>query len=128
MMETVPTVRVLDGIDAVVLPDLPGEIAPAMSDIAGLAVMQTMFEAELTETCGLKGEHNPDRVAVSQRTEKGSRVPSTRADVRTTSRGTSDPASQVYTFMGQFGPLWFTIGTLRSKHLSAIWLGSVAGF
>jgi putative transposase len=59
MMETVPTVRVVDGIDAVVLPDLPEEIAPAMSDIAGLAVTQTMFEAELTEACGLKGETQP---------------------------------------------------------------------
>ena len=85
-MKTVPTVRVADSTDAVVLPDLPEEIALAMGDIAGaaregllamsvaagLAVMQTMFEAELTEACGPKGKHNPDRVAVRHGTEKGS--------------------------------------------------------
>jgi hypothetical protein len=77
-VKTVPTVRVVDSTDAVVLPDLPEEIALAMSDIAGaaregllamsvaagLAVMQTMFEAEPTEACGPKGIHDPDRVAV----------------------------------------------------------------
>ncbi len=86
LMKTVPTVRVADSTDAVVLPDLPEEIALAMGDIAGaaregllamsvaagLAVMQTMFEAELTEACGPKGKHNPDRVAVRHGTEKGS--------------------------------------------------------
>jgi hypothetical protein len=62
-VKTVATVRLADTTDAVVLPDLPEEIALAMRDIAGaaregllamsvaagLAVMQAMFEAEITE-------------------------------------------------------------------------------
>ena len=36
-MKTVPTVRLADTTDAEVLPDLPEEIALAMSDIAGAA-------------------------------------------------------------------------------------------
>jgi putative transposase len=103
-MKTVPTIRVADSTDAVVLPDLPEEIALAMSDIAGaaregllamsvaagLAVMQTVFEAEITEACGLKGKHNPDRVAVRHGAENGSvtlggrRVSVTRPRARTT--------------------------------------------
>ena len=85
-MKTVPTVRVADSTDAVVLPDLPEEIAVALGDIAGaaregllalsvaagMAVMQTMFEAEITEVAGPKGKHDPDRVAVRHGTEKGS--------------------------------------------------------
>jgi len=85
-MKTVPTVRVADTTDAVVLPDLPEEIQLAMGDIAGaaregllamsvatgLAVMQAMFEAEITEIAGPKGKHNPDRAAVRHGSEKGS--------------------------------------------------------
>ena len=36
-MKTVPTVRLADTADAVVLPDLPEEIQLAMADIAGAA-------------------------------------------------------------------------------------------
>ena len=71
-MKTVPTVRLADTTDAAVLPDLPEEIALAMTDIAGaaregllamsvaagLAVMAAMFEAEMAEACGPKGKHN----------------------------------------------------------------------
>jgi transposase-like protein len=102
-MKTVPTIRVADSTDAVVLPDLPEEIALAMSDIAGaaregllamsvaagLAVMQTIFEAEVTEIAGPKDKHNPERVAVRHGAEKGSvtlggrRVSVTRPRART---------------------------------------------
>ena len=102
-MKTVPTVCVADATDAVVLPDLPEEIARAMADIAGaaregllamsvatgLAVMAAMFEAEITEACGAKGKHNPDRAAVRHGSEKGSvtlggrRVSVTRPRART---------------------------------------------
>src|ERR1700740_3120328 len=85
-MKTVPTIRVADSTDTVVLADLPEEIARAMRDIAsaaregllamsvaaGMAVMAAMFEAESTEACGPKGKHNPDRVAVRHGSEKGS--------------------------------------------------------
>ena len=37
-----------------------------MSVAAGLAVMQAMFEAEITAIAGPKGKHDPDRVAVRQ--------------------------------------------------------------
>ena len=103
-MKTVPTIRVADSTDTVVLADLPEEIALAMSDIAsaaregllamsvaaGMAVMAAMFEAESTEACGPKGKHNPDRVAVRPGSEKGSvalggrRVSVTRPRARTT--------------------------------------------
>src|ERR1700739_3562044 len=103
-MKTVPTIRVADSTDTVVLADLPEEIALAMSDIAsaaregllamsvaaGMAVMAAMFEAESTEACGPKGKHNPDRVAVRHGSEKGSvalggrRVSVTRPRARTT--------------------------------------------
>src|ERR1700682_3096424 len=77
-MKTVPTVRLADTADAVVLPDLPEEIALAMTDIAGvaregllamsvaagMAVMAAMFEAEMTEACGPKGKHDATRAAV----------------------------------------------------------------
>jgi putative transposase len=36
-MRTVPTIRVADTADAVVLPELPEEIALALTDIAGAA-------------------------------------------------------------------------------------------
>ena len=77
-MKTVPTVRLADTADAVVLPDLPEGIRLAMTDIAGaaregllamsvaagLAVMAAMFEAEMTEACGPKGKHDAKRAAV----------------------------------------------------------------
>ena len=36
-MKTVPTIRLADSTDAVVLPDLPEEVRLAMTDIAGAA-------------------------------------------------------------------------------------------
>ena len=102
-MKTVPTIRVADTTDAVVLPDLPQEIQLALTDIAvaaregllamsvaaGMAVMAAMFEAEITEIAGTKGKHNPERVAVRHGAEKGSvtlggrRVSVTRPRART---------------------------------------------
>src|SRR6476620_7745848 len=85
-MKTVPTVRLADTADVVAFPDLPEEIALAMTDIAGaaregllalsvaagMAVMQAMFEAEIVETCGPKGKHNRGRAAVRHGSGKGS--------------------------------------------------------
>ena len=102
-MKTVPTVRLADTTDAAALPDLPEEIALAMTDIAdaareglmamsvaaGMAVMAAMFEAEITEIAGLKGKHDTKRAAVRHGTEKGSvtlggrRVPVQRPRART---------------------------------------------
>jgi len=102
-VKTVPTIRVADTTDAVVLPDLPQEIQLALTDIAGaaregllaisvaagMAVMAAMFEAEITEIAGTKGKHNPERVAVRHGAEKGSvtlggrRVSVTRPRART---------------------------------------------
>ena len=72
-MKTVPTVRLADTADAVVLPDLPEEIRLAMTDIAGaaregllamsvaagMAVMPAMFEAEIAEACRAEGQARP---------------------------------------------------------------------
>jgi len=44
----------------------------AMSVAAGLAVMQTMFEAEVTAVAGPKGKHDPQRAAVRHGTGRGS--------------------------------------------------------
>lgn len=102
-MKTVPTVRLADTADAVVLPDLPAEIQLAMADIAGaaregllamsvaagMAVMQAIFEAEIAAACGPKGTHDPDRAAVRHGSGRGSvtlggrRVPVTRPRART---------------------------------------------
>jgi putative transposase len=62
-MKTVPTVRLADTADAVVLPDLPEELRLVMTDIAraaregllalsvaaGMAVMAAMSQAEIIE-------------------------------------------------------------------------------
>ncbi len=85
-MKTVPTIRVADTADAVVLPDLPAEIALALTDIAGaaregllamsvaagMAVMQALFEAEIAEVAGPKGKHDPNRAAVRHGSGRGS--------------------------------------------------------
>jgi len=61
-----------------------------MSVAAGLAVMQTMFEAEVAEVAGPKGRHDADRVAVRHGVGRGSvtlggrRLPVTRPRARTT--------------------------------------------
>src|SRR4051794_8251511 len=68
--------------------DLPAEVRLALSDIAGaardgllamsvaagLAVMQAMFDAEITAACGPKGRHDRDRVATRHGSERGSGV------------------------------------------------------
>jgi putative transposase len=102
-MKTVPTIRIADSTDAVVLPDLPERVQLALTDIAGaaregllamsvatgLAVMAAMFEAEITEACGPKGKHSQHRAAVRHGSEKGSvtlggrRVSVTRPRART---------------------------------------------
>lgn len=103
-MKTVPrNARVLTQEQALQLPDLPEELSLALGDIAaaaregllamsvatGMAVMQTMFEAEITAAAGPKGKHNSERTAVRHGTEKGSvtlggrRVEVTRPRART---------------------------------------------
>jgi putative transposase len=44
----------------------------AMSVAAGMAVMQAMFEAEITAAAGPKGKHDPERAAVRHGTGNGS--------------------------------------------------------
>lgn len=103
-MKTVPTVRLADTTDAAALPDLPEEIALAMTDIAdaaregllamsvaaGMAVMQAMFETEIAGVAGPKGKHDPQRAAVRHGQGRGSvtlggrRVPVDRPRARTT--------------------------------------------
>jgi transposase-like protein len=108
-MKTVPTLRVVSMPDAPAelaglgVDDLPAEVRLALSDIAGaaregllamsvaagLAVMQAMFQAEITAACGPKGQHDPDRAAVRHGAGRGSvvlggrRVPVTRPRART---------------------------------------------
>ena len=77
-MKTVPTLRVVSKPDAPAEPaelgvaDLPAEVRLALTDIAGaaregllamsvaagMAVMQTMFEAEIAAACGPNGKHD----------------------------------------------------------------------
>ena len=102
-MKTVPTIRLAEASDAAGWPELPEEIQLAMADIAGaaregllamsvaagMAVMQAMFEAEIAQTCGPKGTHDPDRAAVRHGSGRGSvtlggrRVAVTRPRART---------------------------------------------
>jgi hypothetical protein len=56
-----------------------GEIAADMRESllalavgAGLQVMGQLMEADVTATCGPRGQHNPDRAAVRHGTEAGS--------------------------------------------------------
>ncbi len=103
-MKTVPTVHVAEATDTGSLPELPEQTMLALADIAGaaregllamsvaagLAVMQTMFEAEVAEVAGPKGRHDADRVAVRHGVGRGSvtlggrRLPVTRPRARTT--------------------------------------------
>jgi putative transposase len=103
-VKTVPVVRLTDSSDAAALPELAEEVRLALTDVAGaaregllamsvatgLAVMQAMFEAEITEVAGAKGKHDPQRAAVRHGTGRGSvtlggrRVPVTRPRARTT--------------------------------------------
>lgn len=105
-MKTVPSLRVVsspDALECTELPGLPEEVRLALAGIAGaaregllamsvaagMAVMHTMFDAEITAACGPKGKHNPDRIASRHGGGRGSvvlggrRVPVTRPRART---------------------------------------------
>jgi putative transposase len=108
-VKTVPTLRVVSKTEAPAelgelgVIDLPAEVRLALVDLAGaardgllamsvaagMAVMQAMFDAEITAACGPKGQHDPDRVAVRHGAGEGSvvlggrRVPVTRPRART---------------------------------------------
>src|SRR5829696_10056759 len=85
-MKTVHIVQLADASDAAVLGELPEEVRLELADIAGaareglmamsvaagLAVMQAMFEAEITEACGPKGKHDANRAAVRHGPGRGS--------------------------------------------------------
>src|SRR3954451_9470059 len=110
-MKTVPTLRVVSKPDAPAelagLGAVPAEVRLALTDIAGavregllamsvaagMAVMQTMFEAEIAAACGPKGRHDPGRAAVRHGTGRGSvvlggrRVPVSRPRARTVEGG-----------------------------------------
>jgi transposase-like protein len=112
-VKTVPTLRVVSKSDAPAelaglgVSELPAEVRLALTDIAGaaregllamsvaagMAVMQTMFEAEVAAACGPKGRHDPDRGAVRHGAARGSvvlggrRVPVTRPRARTVAGG-----------------------------------------
>jgi transposase-like protein len=109
-MKTVPTLRVVSKSDAPAqlaelgVDDLPAEVRLVLADVAGvaregllamsvaagMAVMQAMFDAEITAACGPRGKHDPDRTAVRHGGGRGSvvlggrRVPVTRPRARTT--------------------------------------------
>jgi putative transposase len=108
-VKNLPTLRVVSKADAPAelselgVADLPGEVQLVLADVAsvaregllamsvaaGMAVMQAMFDAEITAACGPKGKHDPSRVAVRHGSEKGSvvlggrRVPVHRPRART---------------------------------------------
>jgi putative transposase len=108
-VKTVPTLRVVSKaetpaeLDGLGMTDLPAEVRLALADIAGaaregllamsvaagLAVMQAMFDAEITAACGARGRHDPHRAAVRHGNGEGSvvlggrRVPVTRPRART---------------------------------------------
>ena len=112
-MKTVPTRRVVSKPDSPAelaelgMRDLPAEVRLALTDIAGaaregllamsvaagMAVMQTMFTAEIAAACGPKGRHDPGRAAVRHGTGRGSvvlggrRVPVSRPRARTVEGG-----------------------------------------
>src|SRR5258706_13831726 len=108
-MKTVPKLRVVahDDTSQIDLPDVPEEVGLALADVAGvaregllavsvaagMAVMQAMFDAEITAACGPRGKHDPDRVAVRHGAGRGSvvlggrRVPVARPRARTTDGG-----------------------------------------
>jgi transposase-like protein len=109
-MKTVPTLRVVSNSDAPAelaglgVSDLPAEVRLAFAEIAGvaregllamsvaagMAVMQAMFDAEVTAACGPRGKHDPDRAAVRHGAGRGSvvlggrRVPVRRPRARST--------------------------------------------
>jgi putative transposase len=108
-VKTVPTLKVVSTTDTAEqleqfgVAELPVEVQLALTDIAsaaregllamsvaaGMAVMQTIFDAEITAVCGPKGRHDADRAASRHGGGRGSvvlggrRVPVTRPRART---------------------------------------------
>jgi putative transposase len=125
-VKTVPTLRVVSKTNAPAelaelgAADLPAEIQLALTEVAsvaregllamsvatGMAVMQAMFEAEITAACGPKGKHDPDRAAVRHGAGRGSvvlggrRVPVRRPRART-SEGWEVPLSAYQLFAAE---------------------------
>jgi putative transposase len=124
-VKTVPTLHVVDTTDTAEQArqlgvDLPAEVQVTLADIgavaregllamsvaAGMAVMQAMFDAEITAACGPKGRHDADRTAVRHGRERGSvvlggrRVPVTRPRARTVD-GNEVPLSTYGLFAGE---------------------------
>jgi putative transposase len=90
-VKTVPTLRVVSTSDTAEQArqldvELPAEVQVTLADIgaaaregllamsvaAGMAVMQTLFDAEIAAVCGPKGRHDSDRTASRHGREKGS--------------------------------------------------------
>src|SRR4051794_2447967 len=106
-MKTVPILRVVSKPDAadplaeLGVTEVPAEVRLALADIAGaaregllamsvaagLAVMQAMFDAEITAACGPKGQHDQDRAAVRHGSGTGSVVLGGRRGPGTRPRG-----------------------------------------
>ncbi len=124
-MKTVPTLRVVSTTDTAdqlrqLNVALPAEVQVTLADIgavaregllamsvaAGMAVMQTIFDAEIAAACGPKGRHDPDRAASRHGREAGSvvlggrRVPVTRPRARTTD-GHEVPLTAYALFAGE---------------------------
>ncbi|MGB7053457.1 MAG: transposase [Acidimicrobiales bacterium] len=88
MKKKLPVVTVAGRDEAARLADLPAEATVALQDLAGaikdglmafccsagLAVVAELMEAEITETVGLKGHHDPERVATRNGSAPGSVV------------------------------------------------------
>jgi putative transposase len=85
--KNVPALRLVGGGDTMPgASELPEELAAVLGDIAGaaregllalsvaagMAVMQAMFEQEITGVVGPKGRHDTERAAVRHGTERGS--------------------------------------------------------
>jgi hypothetical protein len=92
-VKTVPTLRVVSKTDTVEQArqldvELSAEVQVALADVgavaregllamsvaAGMAVMQTLFDAEVAAVCGPKGRHDAERVAFRHGRENGSVV------------------------------------------------------
>lgn len=121
MKKNVPALRLVADTDTVpAVPELPAELSALLGDIAasaregllalsvaaGMAVMQAMFEQEVTDLVGPRGRHDAGRAAVRHGTERGSvtlggrRVPVTRPRARTV-EGAELPLQTYRTFAAQ---------------------------
>lgn len=121
MKKNVPALRLVADTDtAPAVPELPEHLAAVLGDIAGaaregllalsvaagMAVMQAMFEQEVTDLVGPKGRHDAGRAAVRHGRERGSvtlggrRVPVTRPRARTV-EGAEVPLSTYQAFAAQ---------------------------